>query len=504
MRKNNFKIFILCILFLLLISISVSAFNISDCEREEKEWMVQECYSRVAIINNDLDLCKKSGDYEGNCYYKIGLNLNDSSFCEYADKFRYECYTNIFLKINDTSICETAVDVDKCFNELYEETKDKRFCEYLIDKPIDCLCAEDEFLENDDCVKLQCENDEVAKDHICEKICKDNYDYKKGKCIYRCEYGYSSNSDGTGCGRNAVVWTLTYLSKDLPILFIIFVIFVLFFMLKPIRKMVSLVKKDSIIEGIKYVFIFTDILIVLFLFSDRPYFLIEAFEHLYSLINLFLLFVVPFFIGIITYLVKGFIERKDYKYKRIFENLVLSLGIVIFIGFLKTVLPSTLMENLAPHLIMYLFYLVGKSFLFNIYTYLISSFIYYWIILFLLVSFSRHLYELILKRISTTINKKLPVFIKETVFYSLLFLPFLVLILPSLPFISQIIARSLGDFPDLFFYLVSEEMISKIPINFNSIYTRTYYSLVIYSVIWSVVFILAKRFTGYVWRKFKR
>lgn len=501
--------FIVITLFLLPLINGISALSISDCERETNEWLINQCYSQVAIDNNDSNLCKRSGADAGYCRYQIALKLDNLTLCEHADKFQYECYKDIILPTGNFSLCQMTANEEKCFNKLYEETQDQKICEYLLDKPIDCLCADDETLEGKSCIKLECKEEEIAEDHACKNRCGESYEYKKGKCVYKCDFGYTPI--GSGCSRSSVIWVLYYFSRELPALFVIFVLLTLAFKTNHAKRFLNAIKRDAILKGIKCMLLYLNTLIFMFLFVRQPYSLIKAFEFADTppFVLLSFMFLIPFVLGITTHRVMAFMESKKYKYGRFVENAVIGLGIVLFIEYLKIAFSYTSYTFIFAEDLYYfvspLLYVIEKITILDTYSYLAITSLYFWAIFTLTISFSRNLYEIGLRKAVIKTKKKTPAFIKRTIFYALLFLPLLVIILPHVGFIGFPLVESIGDFPDLYFRLNIEEFVDKhINVDMRSSETRFYYSLVIYAFIWAIVLTLAKSSANYLWRKFAR
>ncbi|HLC72884.1 MAG TPA: hypothetical protein VJH37_04865 [Candidatus Nanoarchaeia archaeon] len=510
--KLPIKIIVIIASFLLLFILPASALTTSDCNKENEEWLVQECYSRIGINNQDVKLCDKSGDYAGNCYYKIALKTEDSLLCKKAQKFEFQCYMELAVQIENFSLCELTKVPQNCFSKIYQETQDSRLCEYLEEKPIECLCTENETLIDGRCTPLVCKKGEVIENRACIKKCQPGYYAQDGQCKSQCEFGYSPSPDGAGCGRESIVWVLYSFAMELPLLFILFALIMLFFKIKVIEKVTSLFKDGILLSGLKYLFAYLCTLICVFLFISRPYSLIDVFESSPSPIPLLLVFFIPFIIGVITQSAMRFIEQRKYKYRLFIENVLLGLGIVIFmqymngflggifeeIGFYYVLMPIyVIMEKMMIHFYIYFFYI-----------YFILEFVYLWIIFSLIISLSRHLYTFGFYKMVAWVSQRLPSFIKTTFKWAFIFMPFLVLVFP---WVAQhqaggigVLTASLGDFPDVYFYLGVEQFFESRGIDMQSFDTRLYYSLWIYSFIWAIMLVLAKYTISYASRKFTK
>src|SRR3989344_9441630 len=132
MIKVRYTFIIACSLILLLLSVIslVSGLTSSECEKEEKEQFVHQCYSRVATNTNDILLCGRSKEYSGHCFYQIAINLRDPLLCKNADKFQHTCYTELAIKSGDFTVCAQATDPQRCFRDIYEETQDQQICNF--------------------------------------------------------------------------------------------------------------------------------------------------------------------------------------------------------------------------------------------------------------------------------------------------------------------------------------------------------------------------------------
>ena len=115
------------------------------------------CAEKIALENNEFELCKKFGD-PSECYYNLGVKTNDKSFCKKIEEegeyefFAADCYYKIALNKKDLSLCKksgehlrhcaasimnvsditkSAIEAGKsrlCFQEYDQEKKDR--CHY--------------------------------------------------------------------------------------------------------------------------------------------------------------------------------------------------------------------------------------------------------------------------------------------------------------------------------------------------------------------------------------
>ena len=83
------------------------------------------CAERVAVENNEPELCANSGDYLSECYYELGVKTNDESFCKKIEEegkyifFASDCYYEIALNKKDVSLCRNAGNRTKsCYVKL--------------------------------------------------------------------------------------------------------------------------------------------------------------------------------------------------------------------------------------------------------------------------------------------------------------------------------------------------------------------------------------------------
>jgi len=493
-------LFILFILVFLLQSIIVLSLDSSECENKEKTWEINKCYHDIAIELNDSSLCINSGQYEGNCYYKIAIKLDESSLCEKSDKFKLDCYTDFAILKEDNSFCEhtnkrtclieTSKQTDNyefcqydedpniCFELLYEDTKDKRICEFLIDKPEDCLCLDDESLKENICIKLECNEDEIAENHKCEKRCESIYEYKDGKCFLKCRYGFSSAATVYSCGRVSLQWVLFYLPPELFIFFILFSLLFLIRKLKFVNNFINYFKKEIILTGIKYIFIYLNILIILLLFErnvDVTIYGIYGSSISFPIAVLFSLVLLIFIIGILTYL----FDKKIKRVRFFSESLVRGFGAAIFLQIIDRINEFTL-ESVSS----YFYYPIHQiEYKFGLYRFWIISYyfnifleiVYATLIFTLIILLIRYIYSRLIKQFVIRIKNIIPKFILDSLYLGFIFMPFMVFIIKNLP--------STFDIAGLLFDL---------GIKVTSVYARSFYVMIIYSFILGLVYNLNK------------
>src|SRR3989344_5211540 len=454
--KSVKLIFLYLFFFILLLSAVMAGKRLS----------LEEQRSNIAIESNDPILCNKSGPYAGNCYYQLALKLSNPSLCQYADKFKYICYKELAFKTRDFSLCvftnenkcllelsdETGIhDIcrysstkqEECFQNLYRVVQNKSICPYLIEKPESCLCVETEYLIEGKCEQLKCKDDEFAANNTCNKYCGEAYFYKNNRCYDKCGFGYYNIEDGS-CERSAIVFVLYYLFIDLSFFFVMFLVFISAIQHPSFNKALNTFKKNSILWGVKFLFVFVNVVLVVVLlfgdieeFSDR---ILNSTPWVSSnSIGLFLL-VVPFVTGFFYW----FVSRKKTFFRRISSGIILSFGITFFINriyfvdsvFNVLVYPVILLENFLfgkMPLILHIVPEINED---------IATFIYYflpsvvgWTFEFLLilifVFLSRYLYNLFFENIINKTKFFLPLFVRGLFLYTFLLLPLVFFFFPE-------------------------------------------------------------------------
>ena len=512
--KKITQILFLYFLLILLNSLLVSAINISECEDKEKEWEIKKCYSDIAIISNDSSLCPKSERYSEYCYFQIAIKLGEPSLCKDTDTFMFECYKRIAIKTGDISLCEKVGkrkclievsketknyefcknddDPDGCFNQLYKEIEDKEICKYITDKPEGCLCTEDEYLSEGECIKLECEEDEIARDHKCTKKCSDKQVYKKGECLYNCPFGFNAGSDG--CGRNALIFTLYYFSIEFGVFFILFLLIISMSRLKFLKRIFKFFKKEAFLAGLKFTLVYLNCLIILIIFennADRMIYSslgVEGLSLPYSGDMFLFISLLPFIIGTISYSIIAFLRKKKIRFKIFLESIIIATGITIILEPIRRLALEMPYEGL----LLYPFYRLNYQWLFKLgelayYAIEIFRIVYVIIVFTLLLLLIKYVYSKFLRVFFQKIKKILPHFILDFLVSSLILLPIMIFVVTALP--------STYDLANLLLEFGVKERLLDI---------RLFYSMIIYSFIMGVLFNLARLTIDYISRKPKK
>ena len=117
------------------------------CEFTYLELSREMCYYDVAILTNDVELCKKIKSAISTlvtlpslCFKTIAVNLRNETICEYTDnKWSYKdmCYTEIAKLTGNETICEytsnTWAHKDTCYVEVAKLTENETTCEMAIE-----------------------------------------------------------------------------------------------------------------------------------------------------------------------------------------------------------------------------------------------------------------------------------------------------------------------------------------------------------------------------------
>lgn len=182
------------------------------CETINSEIYKDECHHDVAVLTNDIELCKKIVGKLGYsiinlCFKTIAVNLTDETICEYLiEKKNYTsakdgCYLDIAGLTKDKTICEKIINEnwrkdcirdirfpecegkDYCFRGYAKQYEDTSICEFIESEFSREMCKNDvAVLTNDielckiigmspikdDCLKTIAVN--LTDETICEYI----------------------------------------------------------------------------------------------------------------------------------------------------------------------------------------------------------------------------------------------------------------------------------------------------------------------------------------------
>ena len=157
------------------------------------ELIGRECVKKIALENNEVEMCGKFGD-PGECYYELGVKLNDKSFCDKIEKeseykfYASGCYAKVALSTKDSFLCKkinNRMSIRRCFIEtanLSAVTKN------AIEKGKPQLCVQGKNQEEmDKCyynfVKFYYDSSDLYMDLDCYP-----QSYVDPKCLYDHEY----------------------------------------------------------------------------------------------------------------------------------------------------------------------------------------------------------------------------------------------------------------------------------------------------------------------------
>ena len=95
-------------------NISIRTRNASYCEKIDTNYQdlnqKSSCYSEVALLNSDPELCAKvqANSNNGYCYTNVSVARKDVSICDkIADsQSKGDCYSQVAAAIGDLSICD--------------------------------------------------------------------------------------------------------------------------------------------------------------------------------------------------------------------------------------------------------------------------------------------------------------------------------------------------------------------------------------------------------------
>lgn len=151
------------------------------------------CYQTTQLIilfshgplGNDTSLCDLAGDYKGHCYYSLASKLEDASLCEKAEGHGPRCFYEAALRLKDPQYCEESDKIDECYNTVAQQTKDTELCRLAVGHEVECLgCADDEYVKDNACKKLECREDQELGKHTCVDLdCLEHYTARNHKCV---------------------------------------------------------------------------------------------------------------------------------------------------------------------------------------------------------------------------------------------------------------------------------------------------------------------------------
>jgi len=101
----------------------------------------KSCYIKLAIENNDINICEKLDEYEKyNCYHELAKRNRDVTLCDQIKKwFKNECYKDLAKILEDESLCEKLEEnqgtnsKSYCFYDLAKIKNDISLCDKISD-----------------------------------------------------------------------------------------------------------------------------------------------------------------------------------------------------------------------------------------------------------------------------------------------------------------------------------------------------------------------------------
>lgn len=237
---------------LVLVFIPISAAYLGTCGGNS-DYARYGCAIDKAMSANDSNYCESLGKFEGYCYYHFGVQNINPNFCEKAIVFSHDCFYNISFLTGNPSYCAKSGQRDDCvykmvytfdnidwcelysnpqicYEKIYEMNPTKQNCKYLNNKPEDCVCKKDEYLERGKCYPLICPDYQHPSNHKCINICKDWQTFVNGTCFADCPIGYVSASNGNLCAITFKHFLEIGFKVVLYLLVIVFSVAVLYFM----------------------------------------------------------------------------------------------------------------------------------------------------------------------------------------------------------------------------------------------------------------------------------
>lgn len=183
-------------------SLGVSDYRIVLCQLKyenlgrtitNSELIGRECARKIAVENNEVEVCGKFGD-PGECYYELGVKLNDKSFCDKIEEeseykfYASDCYAEVALNTKDSSLCKkinNRMNIRRCFIETADLSVAAK---NAIEKGEPQLCVQEKNHEEmDRCyydfIKFYYDNTDLYMDLDCYP-----QNYIDPKCMYNSEY----------------------------------------------------------------------------------------------------------------------------------------------------------------------------------------------------------------------------------------------------------------------------------------------------------------------------
>lgn len=90
------------------------SYIVNNCNKLSSSRFQIDCYSNMALKNNNPDICKEISDISNRheCYVNIALSKNDESFCNKTGVFVSPiCYTTVIANRNDESLCDKGESI---------------------------------------------------------------------------------------------------------------------------------------------------------------------------------------------------------------------------------------------------------------------------------------------------------------------------------------------------------------------------------------------------------
>ena len=109
--------------------------NTSLCRKVATNTRLQ-CYTSLAEIKDDANVCAEAGTYKDNCYSQYAMNVGDSSVCDKIIEINSKdsCYSNLASKMGQSALCDKITNInqkDNCYLQIAMRTSDSSWCDKI-------------------------------------------------------------------------------------------------------------------------------------------------------------------------------------------------------------------------------------------------------------------------------------------------------------------------------------------------------------------------------------
>ena len=105
------------------------------------------CYSAVAEVAENPEVCLEAGTQKDQCYSAYAMNKDDALICDKITEvsLKDSCYSNFATKLGDTTLCDkikTADQKNNCYYQIAQRLGDSSLCQKITNASMKDNCLQ--------------------------------------------------------------------------------------------------------------------------------------------------------------------------------------------------------------------------------------------------------------------------------------------------------------------------------------------------------------------------